>query len=175
MKEIVGDIWELAEGKYIGIATNQVIKYPNPRGQLVMGAGIALQANAMFPELPFALAAKVRATGNLPYDMGDWSCIVQEQRKSWGIISIPTKFHWRESSDISLIRLSILRLVTLIDNIPITKEVFLPRLGCGKGGLDWRMEVRPMLEACCLSDQFLIVNQEYNDSLQDDDRQGAFF
>jgi hypothetical protein len=60
------------------------------------------------------------------------------------LISFPTKRHWREDSDIELIKRSAQELVSILKDDP-AKRVLFTRPGCGNGNLDWE-DVRPILQ-----------------------------
>jgi O-acetyl-ADP-ribose deacetylase (regulator of RNase III) len=61
------------------------------------------------------------------------------------VCNFPTKNHYREPSKIEYIRKGLLQFSVDINAMGF-KEVSMPALGCGLGGLDWR-DVRPLLEA----------------------------
>lgn len=155
MLEREGDIWELADCGTIVITTNPVITYARShQGEVVMGRGVALQAKQRFPQLPVALAAKIRAQGNIPHDLGTW---VTDSRVPWyRVLTLPTKHDWKEQADASLIRMSLLRLANLVGEAGITGPIHLPRPGCGNGRLAWR-DIRPYCVET-LSDQFVVVD-----------------
>lgn len=139
MLETVGDIWELGEGSWIGIPTNGVI---NKYGDLVMGAGMAKQAALRYPNLPRLLGGWVGTFGNIPFPY-------YTER----LISIPTKDHYKNASKLSLIRGGLV----VLQHLHFDRPVFLPRIGCGLGGLQWD-KVR---ESCknILDDRFTIVSR----------------
>lgn len=141
MIEIVGDIWS-SSIQYKCVTTNGVLRN---NGELVMGAGIALQAKQRFPELPARLGKNVSMFGNKPFIFHDI-----------GIISFPTKHHWKDKSDIGLIRQSAEHIVGFVKALSI-KEVALTRCGCGLGGLVWS-NVKSVLEPI-LDDRFKVYNE----------------
>jgi len=61
------------------------------------------------------------------------------------IINFPTKQHWRQPSEMSFIKSGLEALVRTLRDRRI-KSVALPRLGCGNGGLDWKI-VKPLIFA----------------------------
>ncbi len=143
MRQVVGNIWSFYEqGHYIGITTNGVIK---SNGDLVMGAGIALQATIRSPGLARVWAENVRRYGNHVY--------LSEERK---LIQFPTKDNWRDNSKIELIVQSCKELMALLAIHPEIETVYLPRPGCGHGGLKWE-DVRPVI-AKELDNRIIIVN-----------------
>lgn len=151
MREEIGDIWELAKGRGMCVTTNPII---NAKSECVMGRGIALQTKTLFPVLPIALAARIRAEGNVPFDLGLWV----HDTSVYRIFSLPTKYDWREKSDPSLIRRSLMKLSTIVEDSGLTVPVYLPRPGCGNGKLNWR-DIKPFC-AELLSDQFVVVEYQ---------------
>lgn len=141
MREDTGDLWSY-EAEYRVVTTNNVV---TPNG-LVMGAGVALQAKRRFPELPLKLAKAVSKFGNVP--------ILCKQE---GIITLPTKRHWRDPSDIDLIVQSVKALVVLVDDNKIA-SVVMTRPGCGNGWLTWK-DVKPQIEGV-LDDRFTVLGGE---------------
>ncbi len=141
MNEVTGNIWDYKSKGLILIPTNGDV---NRFGLAVMGRGLALQATRKFPGLQQALGDSLRIFGN-QINIFD----------KYGILTFPVKHHWHESASLELIdrfaeKLSYER-----------RQVFLPRVGCGNGGLDWK-DVKPILEKYLTSDNFTIVNYEYS-------------
>jgi len=108
----------------------------------VMGKGIALQFKKKFPQnyLAYKKACqekqvkigkmfvyKLQLFGNPKY-----------------IINFPTKRHWKEKSKLEYIGVGLKDLVTTINKFKI-KSIAIPPLGCGLGGLDWKL-VKGLLE-----------------------------
>ena len=146
MLEKTGDIWK-TDRDVMAITTNGVVKN---NGELVMGKGIALQAKRRYPGLPKAMGDFVSTIGcgNIPeifYCGADVGKLVT-------LVSLPTKHHWRDKSDISLIKKS---LIIIEDIIPKSQTIALTRPGCGNGGLNWETEVKPIIEPL-LNDRFTI-------------------
>lgn len=135
-----GNIFD-ASADAVCVTTNGVIC----RTGAVMGAGIAKEANMRY-HLSNSLAAKLKAGGNHVYDLGIYD--------NKHILSFPTKNHWRDASDIDLIKKSCKELVDLA-NTNNWSEVLLPPVGCGCGGLDFNTQVKPVLEAI-FDDRFVI-------------------
>lgn len=146
MRERKGDLWDLLGiVDAICITTNGVRKKD---GSLVMGAGVAREAVAKFPEIQFILGRKVLEQGNIPH-------IAWEQSGTY-IVSFPTKVNWRLPSSLNLIQTSAASLQRLADKEK-WENVALPRPGCGLGGLQWS-DVRPMLQAY-LDERFVICSK----------------
>lgn len=141
MKEINGDILNFhSKGEWICITTNGIV---NKSGKSIMGAGIALQANIRFPDLPIELGEKIQQVGNIVH--------IFEKYK---IISFPTKNNWWENSDIKLIEDSAKFLSQYWFG---NKNIYLPRVGCGNGKLIWN-DVKLILEKY-FDDRFIVVNR----------------
>lgn len=141
MREATGDIW--ASEVAVVIPTNGVVIQHKSRPHLVMGAGLARQAARRYPELPFRTARWVKEYGNRVFF-----------HKKDGLITFPTKHHWKEESSLSLIQQGVPQLLAIADKFELT-EVALPRLGCGLGGLRWG-DVRPLLTH--LDDRFVLYH-----------------
>jgi hypothetical protein len=124
---VVGDIWQYHDlGYYILIPTNNDVQ---KNGELVMGAGVALQAKNKFPLLARYLGLKIRHNGN--------KVIVAHEER---VISFPTKHSWRDrQSDLKLIHTNAISLREMLfhQGIPIT-PIYSPKLGTGFGGLPWQ-------------------------------------
>ncbi len=149
MKEITGDLWDFHNAGFpIVITTNGAI---NSRGECVMGRGVASQAKNRYPTLPLLLGNKIRAGGNNVYFFND---------ALTKIFSFPVKHHWAETADPELIIRSATQLMEWVDSLAemttVTPNIYLPRPGCGNGGLKWE-NVKPLLK--CLDDRFTIVER----------------
>lgn len=128
MKEVTGNIWDYYDNGYIAcITTNRMLKKD---GSLVMGKGVALQAKDKIPFLPKILGKQVKNNLYL-------TCYLSELRS----ISFPVKYHWKDKADLTLIKKSAIELSCLslaLKNRSPGKNIYLPRLGCGLGGLDYK-------------------------------------
>jgi len=150
-----GDIFELPKNhnEAVCITTNGIVK---TNGCAVMGAGIAKQANMSFNGLARDLGALLSQYGNRAYDMGLRKDNVSGK---WiRIITFPTKHHWRDKSDLELIRTSAEQLIDICEGRGIT-ICYLTRPGCANGGLDWESQVKPLLEGI-LDDRFVIADYQ---------------
>lgn len=60
------------------------------------------------------------------------------------VILFPVKYNWREAATLELIEKSLKKL----HNLTFLKkmQVYLPRIGCGFGELDWETKVKPLVE-----------------------------
>jgi hypothetical protein len=142
MREAKGDLWDWWDkGEWVCITTNGTVKRD---GALVMGAGVALQAQLKWPELPAALGSYITSHGN-----------VVAVSKSRRLMSFPVKKHWKQDADLDLIATSCAQLTQKL-NLYRVKQVFLPRPGCGAGKLEWR-QVKAVI-APLLDNRVVVVN-----------------
>lgn len=154
MKQIVGNIFDILDADAICVTTCGVTK---SNGDLVMGAGIAKQFRDRYQTTNYGSLANnlgilVKTEGNHVY-VGCW----QETKLDGpiAIVSFPTKEHFKNDSQLWLIKQSARELVQLADAKGWNKIV-LPRPGCGLGLLDWEKDVKPLIEAE-LDDRFYII------------------
>lgn len=61
------------------------------------------------------------------------------------VLNFPTKDDFFNPSDFAYIELGLLKFRNFYKEKGFTSIAF-PRLGCGLGGLDWEMEVKPVME-----------------------------
>lgn len=109
----------------------------------VMGAGLALAFKERYPE-NFDAYKKACETKELHLSKSFFFELTSPENPKW-IINFPTKQDWRNPSKIAWIRFGLLRLAKELVSRNI-KSIAIPKLGCGKGGLEWD-EVRPILES----------------------------
>lgn len=114
----------------------------------VMGRGIALQFKDAYPEnfRVYAAACKrneVQPGRMLVFETGQLT-------PPRYIINFPTKRHWRGRSRIEDIEAGLRALAEVIQARGI-RSIALPPLGSGLGGLDWKRQVRPRIEAALRS------------------------
>jgi O-acetyl-ADP-ribose deacetylase (regulator of RNase III) len=108
----------------------------------VMGKGIALQFATKYPEM---LEAYRKACKMGEVRLGRMHVFERSvMHNPLYLINFPTKGHWRSSSRIEDIEAG---LAALADEIRARhiRSIAVPALGCGNGGLDWRV-VRPAIE-----------------------------
>lgn len=143
-----GDLWRLADAddqSFVVVPTNCCIKQD---GTAVMGAGVAKDAAKRFPELPRLLgnALKMEECGPQIHEFLEL-----------GVICLPTKNDWRDPSDLTLIRSGLRQLAE--HSALFEQNYYMPMLGCGLGGLDWKTDVRPIIVAELPSDNFIVVRR----------------
>jgi len=129
------------KGNLLDSHTEAVVNTVNTVG--VMGKGIALMFKEAFPANYKEYAAACERGGVRIGEMfvTEHPAILGPPR--W-IINFPTKRHWRGKARIDWIQFGLddLRRVILEKNI---RSIAMPPLGCGNGGLDWKV-VRPVIE-----------------------------
>ena len=136
----------------ICFTSNQVIKTGY---LLVMGAGVAKAFRDRFLLVDGAAADTIKKNG-YQCQVVDWSGYVDViKRPPVPIVMFPTKYHWRDPSDIQLIEKSARELMTLIEEND-WKLVALPRPGCSNGGLRWE-DVKKVIESI-LDNRVVIVS-----------------
>lgn len=148
MKEIKGDLLEvMATGEYDGfcVTTNGQVR---ANGKAVMGAGIAKIARDNFKGIDERFGMILQKYGHYVCHLGEY--------KYGKILTFPTKNHWRDKSDIELIKKSALQLEELIEKHGYS-NILLPRPGCSNGGLSWeyvKEQISPIL-----SDRIMIISK----------------
>ena len=145
MKEIVGNLWDYYdEGNWVVITVNSNVK---KSGEAVMGVGIAKQAKNRYPTIARKLAELIQTYGSKVQ-------VIESFQDGRGLIAFPTKRNWYDNSSLELIKISAYQLAKLTPN---NKKVYLPRPGCGSGGLIWA-EVKPAIETI-LDNRFIVVSK----------------
>ncbi len=104
----------------------------------VMGKGIALEFKRRFPDMYKDYTQRCRAGKTKlgePY--------VYRQPSPPHVLNFPTKGHWRDRSELPVIVAGLECLARYYQEWGI-ESLAVPALGCGLGGLEWRV-VGPML------------------------------
>lgn len=161
MEFFAGNIWEFGADA-ICVTTNGIRKQ---NGEAVMGRGIARQAAELYPPLPRYLGNCLQKHGNRVFHFPLRApAALEHLAKEPVIITFPTKHHWRDPSDIQLIKKSAEQLVQLVDTLrPFVRRVALPFPGCSNGGLRI-VDVVPILKAVFGGDiRFFIVDYKVKD------------
>ncbi|MGZ8244978.1 type II toxin-antitoxin system antitoxin DNA ADP-ribosyl glycohydrolase DarG [Methylomagnum sp.] len=131
---------EIATGNLLEADAEALVNTVNCVGQ--MGKGIALQFKQAFPA-NYKLYEDACQRGEVvPGRMfiHDNGGLVNPRY----IINFPTKRHWRGPSRLDDVAAGLTALVADVRRLGI-RSIAVPPLGCGLGGLDWRV-VRPMIE-----------------------------
>lgn len=132
---------EIVAGNILEAETEAVVNTVNCVG--VMGKGIALQFKQAYPDNFKAYKRACDADEVKPGRM-----FVFETGALVGpryIINFPTKRHWKGGSKIEDIEAGLRALTDEVQKRAI-RSIAVPPLGCGNGGLDWRV-IRPMIES----------------------------
>ena len=153
------DFWkELEIRKYDAIVctTNCIVKQ---NGELVMGKGIALDFNIRYPGL-------ARTWGQRTKDLIDQGkrgqiIISQHNKKDIWLVSLPTKYHFRDNSYISLITQNCNELMIVADAMG-WHNILMTQPGCGNGGLSW-LDVKYKIDF--LDDRFHVVCNGANNAI----------
>lgn len=135
---IKGDLVELWLDKnaWIAVPTNGSV---NKQGLAVMGAGIAKEVAEELPNIRKQLGRRLRLFGNnvnvFPPDK---------------IITVPVKHKWEDLASVDLISLSLARLNGVLDHSMLhygnrIDHLYVPLLGCGNGGLNYKTQVEPLV------------------------------
>lgn len=104
----------------------------------VMGKGVALAFKEREPDM-FAAYKEICDQKLLqPGTLWLW-----KKSTPW-VLNFPTKIHWRYPSKLEWIEAGLAKFVAAYQEQGI-REISFPRLGCGNGGLDWKM-VKPLME-----------------------------
>lgn len=129
------------QGNLLEAPVEAVVNTVNTVG--VMGKGIALMFKERFPENCTAYEAACKA-GELEVGRMFVTAGVELDGPRW-IVNFPTKKHWRHPTKLEWIHSGLDALKQEIRDRGI-RSIAIPPLGCGNGGLDWRV-VRPLIEA----------------------------
>ncbi len=135
--EIKGDYWNHIRNGYDAICftSNRSL---DTHCNLIMGAGIAKQFKDKFPHLPAEFGARALTDGSFN------GLMVSDSVSDFYIVAFPTKNHWKENSDLTLIKNSFNILTMLLCTMG-WKKVLMTRPGCGLGKLDWEKDVKPLV------------------------------
>lgn len=130
---------EFAHGDLLRSAVEALVNTVNCVG--VMGAGVALQFKRAYPSNFRTYVAACRRGDVQP---GRMLVVETGLLMPRLIVNFPTKRHWREGSRLADIDAGLDALVGEV-RLRRISSIALPPLGCGLGGLDWRI-VRPRIE-----------------------------
>lgn len=139
-KELIWDYVNKVD-HYVVVTTNCVL---DKNKHLVMGKGIALEAKQRFPDLPKFLGDWLIANYGICQSDGcvfDYTSVECPHN----IIALQTKRAWQDPSSLYLIELAINSISELALQYPF-RIYHLPKVGCGKGGLDWVSQVKPLCQ-----------------------------
>lgn len=168
MKQCWGNIWDLRESHWLVIPTNAGW---NAAGRNVMGRGLARQAAARYPVLPWLYGKVCRDTAysQTPDEsFAPMPFMVWSPDESPGLILFVTKpvnkdapqLSWQRKSDLGAIRASCEMLAQWLKLPPeLGTLIAMPLVGCGNGGLQ-ESEVLPVLnEFFAETDNVVLVRE----------------
>ena len=134
MKEIKSNVWDLLdEQSVVCILTNNMIL---SNGKNIMGGGIAKEASDRNPGLELIVGNAIKYNEYL---------IGIDNTTKAQMFRFPTKGDVWEKSEFGLIADSLYHLKEYAIQNPNLK-IYLPRPGCGLGGLDWE-DVKELCES----------------------------
>jgi len=126
-------MYKYITGNILTAETEALVNTVNTYG--VMGKGIALAFKKSFPEN----YKSYRKSFDLDeLEVGVMNVFRTSLLTPKFIINFPTKKHWRHKSKIEYIESGLDDLILVIKNNQI-KSIAIPPLGCGNGGLDWKI------------------------------------
>lgn len=169
MKEIEGNFWEVAPEFDMLLVTTNGITYWDPEervNRLVMGGGIARQFRDNFPSIDVRAAPFVKQANEAHLfraDLCDDSPNNLKDDKLRWIITHPTKYHYKDPSDIKLIYEQAKRIKSMQNMLKRVTgnsiQALSVRPGCGLGLLSWS-EVKPALIQAGWDDNFTIITPD---------------
>ena len=131
---------EIKKGNLLRSDVEALVNTVNSVGY--MGKGVALQFKQAFPENFNAYQRACKTREVRPGKMFVFKTGLMINPKY--IINFPTKRHWRGKSRLEDIESGLTALIKEVRCLGI-KSIALPPLGCGLGGLDWKV-IRPIIE-----------------------------
>ena len=111
----------------------------------VMGKGVALAFKQRYPTMFDYYRRECQAGLVQPGKLLVWQDSEVLPSLAETVVNFPTKRHWRDDSRLEDIISGLEALRTFLETRD-TDVVTVPALGCGHGGLDWRI-VRPIVES----------------------------
>lgn len=127
---------EYISGDIFKSETQTIVNTVNCVG--AMGAGIALEFKNRYPNM-FLSYKKICNLNQLKPGL----LHLYKKEEKW-ILNFPTKDHYKDPSTLKYIELGLIKFKETYKEKGITSISF-PKLGCGKGGLDFK-DVKPLME-----------------------------
>jgi O-acetyl-ADP-ribose deacetylase (regulator of RNase III) len=125
------------------IFTSPAQCYINPVNCVgVMGAGLALEYKRRYPPM-FQTYKKLCDEGTLR--IGQIGFYALKQRPGKIICLFPTKYHWRDKSTLDILNTSLRIFIKYAPRMKID-TLAMPKIGCGLGGLNFKLQVQPLIE-----------------------------
>lgn len=117
------------EKEAAAFTTNGVLR---KNGYAVLGKGQALEAKQLFPGLEKRLGEYLFRYGNRAFYMG----VRQLGEHLTSLITFPTKYHYRDNSNLELITGPARQVKAIADKFQLRK-IYMPPVGCGLGKLNY--------------------------------------
>lgn len=137
---------------------------------VVMGKGIAKDFKKYYPEM-FKEYQRYCEIGAL--EVGKlW---LYKTPNKW-VLNFPTKKHWRNPSRLDYIEFGLKKFVDTYKEKGI-KSISFPQLGVGNGGLNWELQVKPLMEKYLANlpiDIFIHLYSNKNSKLEYEDQKQAY-
>ena len=130
------------KGSILDADVEAVVNTVNEVG--IMGKGLALAFKNLYPDNFIAYEAACKRG-----EVKVGRMFITERMDMFGpkwLVNFPTKRDWRNGSRIEWIRSGLTDLREVISSRGI-RSIAIPPLGCGNGGLDWRVVRRIIVEA----------------------------
>ena len=105
----------------------------------VAGAGLALEAKKRSPSWFYYYK---RACRKKEFNIDSFAVAMPDDLP-YGIITVATKNHWKELSELSRIEYILKKMLEVNERKPF-HSIALPPIGCGRGELDYKNQVRPL-------------------------------
>lgn len=140
-----GNIFLLPKGPEAAVVTTNGMRKSD--GCAVMGAGIAKYARDNFKGIDKMLGQLLERNGNHAYFLSSFPDVHRADKNlppSVFVVTMPTKNHWRNPSDLGLIAQSARELMAIATQNALRK-IYLPAPGCSNGKLDYIRQVRPVI------------------------------
>lgn len=106
----------------------------NQQNDAVMGRGLAFDAARRYPFLRTEFGKLLKQQQHVVRVLEDKQFLL-----------FPVKYKWHETANVELIASSC-RQISLLAKFWKYRVLYLPHVGCGNGGLDWKTDVRPVIE-----------------------------
>ncbi len=175
MIEQTVDLWHIYDSRPFAICCITTNGFVKRNGKAVMGRGVAKQAMERFPDIAARLGEQLHhpAIGNRvqfiaprlvafpvkPAEgVSDGTNVVQHMARLFPAGAVVPG--WAMKADLTIIEKSLDELQRYHDLCGWFDKVYLPRPGCGAGGLEWET-VKPLCER--LDDWLVVIERETDD------------
>jgi hypothetical protein len=168
MNEVQGNIWDFHDkGYHVCIPTNGFVK---KNGCAVMGRGLAKQCKNKFPGIDRDLGIVLKTSGNYP-TLLPFRLISFPVKPKYKVISslsevvthMRSKFQvgdrvpgWACKAELNLIHGAATNLCNFFYMYDDIRRIYVPRVGCGNGELQWT-DVKPILEKAFEKEDRIVV------------------